>query len=534
MARSYAVNINVDDPTNAVWFQKTGSSNANTYFPSTLYGEASFDLTVSFWHGFLNPDGTVPSGTTPANFVSGDGLTLYGRIEDQPSGVAELSLATGSFTIGDNEILFEVDAGVIPNEWSRVDLDTTSKYPIAIWFNGTHEADELTAKTNVIVIDKEHVGTGDALILDASNLTYSPATPANWDVIPTLMNEGLDELADRVQTIEDNPASGDMQKAVYDPQVIEADAFDRNNMIGTQLASTISDFETAIANSTSVSGTVTVHADMNSAGSGDVITTQERADLSTASSHVSSTSNPHNVTPLQLGNTTAQWNADKIQDKDLPIPAGATDDQKSLNYDFATDKFILVTPAGAGGGETNDLVLDAGATGETIRVTKTGSDIIIKGVSGANNVTVSTVGSDIVIDVIDSAENVRGAIAIANTATVDAGTDDTQAITTLKMTTKLSDYQLKAPIVKTTSGVYSSTGDDAGKFVKIDNDLTLESLTEGHTCVFYNTTGSAVSLIEGSGVTIDNTSDNQIMAKGTISVFYMDANTVVVDGNTEI
>ncbi|MCJ8314920.1 MAG: hypothetical protein MJK11_18355, partial [Pseudomonadales bacterium] len=39
-------------------------------------------------------------------------------------------------------------------EWSRVDTDTTAKYPIAIWFNGTHEGDEITGKTNVIVIDK--------------------------------------------------------------------------------------------------------------------------------------------------------------------------------------------------------------------------------------------------------------------------------------------------------------------------------------------------------------------------------------------
>ncbi len=171
MARSYTVDVNVDDPDNAIWFQKTGRSSANTFFPSTIYGEASFDLTVRFWHG-------EAEAGNEADFVSGDSLILYGRIEDQPSGVAEESLATGTFTIGTNEILFDVNAGVIPNEWSRVDLDTTSKYPIAIWFTGTHEGDEITAKTNVIVVDKEHVGTGDALILDASNLTYTPADPA--------------------------------------------------------------------------------------------------------------------------------------------------------------------------------------------------------------------------------------------------------------------------------------------------------------------------------------------------------------------
>ena len=268
MARSYIVNVNIDDPTNAVWFQKTGVSNSNQYFPSKIYGEASFDLTVKFWHGDVDREGNPETGTTPANFVAGDDLDLYGRIEDQPSGVAPLLLASGTFTEGDNECLFDVNADVVPNEWSRVDLDTTSKYPIAIWFTGIHESDEITAKTNVIVVDKDHVGTGDALILDASNLTYTPVEPANWNVVPTLMNEGLDELAQRVQDIEDNPATGDMQKSVYDPQLIEADAFDRNNMTGTQLASTISDFETAIANSPSVTGSVTVHTDVSDAGAG--------------------------------------------------------------------------------------------------------------------------------------------------------------------------------------------------------------------------------------------------------------------------
>ena len=39
-------------------------------------------------------------------------------------------------------------------------------------------------------------------------------------------------------------AGGDMTKAVYDPQTIEADAFDRANHTGTQTSSTISDFST--------------------------------------------------------------------------------------------------------------------------------------------------------------------------------------------------------------------------------------------------------------------------------------------------
>ena len=527
MARSYVVDVNVDDPTNAVWFQEVGNiSDANKYFPNTIYGEASFDLTVRFWHG-------EAEAGNEANFQSGDNLVLYGRIEDQPSGVSATSLATGSFTIGQNEILFDVNAGVVPNEWSRVDTDTTAKYPIAIWFNGTHEGDEITGKTNVIVIDKNHVGTGDALILDASNLTYTPAEPANWNVVPTLMNEGLDELADRVKTIEDNPSAGDMQASTYDPQSIGADAFDRNNMTGTQLASTISDFDSAVSANANVSGTVTIHSDVSDAGSGVIISTTERNNLATAFAHVPQTNNPHNVTPAQLGNTTAQWNANQIQGVDAPIPAGASDDQKAIVYDDASGDFVLATMPGASGtGEVNDLVLDAGATGENIRSSKVGSDIFVKGILGANNASVSTVGNDIVIDVVDSAEGVRGAIPIANAGDMASGIDDTKAVTPAKLETRLVDFLTKTAESKTTSGPYTLLAGDKGTNLYIDDTLTIPVLTDNYQVTVRNDNASAVD-ITLSSVTAKNTTDSQISGYGTITILYQGNNVVWIDGNTE-
>ena len=152
---------------------------------------------------------------------------------------------------------------------------------------------------------------------------------------------------------------------------------------------------------------------------------------------------------------------------------------------------------------------------------------------GANNASVSTVGSDIVVDVVDSAENVRGAIAIANSATVTAGTDDTQAVTSQKLQTKLADYQAKAPEVKTTTGAYSLIASDLSKLVVIDGDLTLPVLSTGYNLFIYNTSVSNVNLLT-SGTTVDNTTDSQIKSKGSISVFYLDSNTVIVDGNTEV
>lgn len=531
MARSYVVDVNVDDPTNAVWFQQVGNiSDPNKYFPNTIYGEASFDLTVRFWHG-------EAEAGNEANFQSGDDLVLYGRIEDQPSGVSATSLATGTFTIGQNEILFDVNAGVVPNEWSRVDTDTTAKYPIAIWFNGTHEGDEITGKTNVIVIDKNHVGTGDALILDASNLTYTPADAADWTVTPTLMNEGLDELADRVKTIEDNPSAGDMTKAVYDPQNIggtspNADVFDRNNMTGTQLASTISDFDSAVSANASVSGTVTVHSDVSDAGSGVITGTTERTNWNTAFAHVSSASNPHNVTPTQLGNTTAQWNANQIQGVEAPIPAGASDDQKAMVYDFSSNTIVYATMPGASGGEANDLALDAGATGENIRSSKAGSDIFVKGLLGANNASVSTVGSDIVIDVVDAIEGTRGAIAIANAGDMATGTDDTKAVTPAKLETRLVDFLTKTAKSKTTSGPYTLLAGDKGTNLYIDDTLTIPVLTDNYQVTVRNDNASAVD-ITLSSVTAKNTTDSQISGYGTITILYQGNNVVWIDGNTE-
>ena len=42
---------------------------------------------------------------------------------------------------------------------------------------------------------------------DASEITYTPATAADWDVTPTHVDGGLDELADRTNTVEDNLAA---------------------------------------------------------------------------------------------------------------------------------------------------------------------------------------------------------------------------------------------------------------------------------------------------------------------------------------
>ena len=49
--------------------------------------------------------------------------------------------------------------------------------------------------------------------------------------------------------------------------------------------------------------------------------------------HISATDNPHNVTPAQVGNTTAQWNADQIQGRN--VQDTAPDDEELLEWNNA-------------------------------------------------------------------------------------------------------------------------------------------------------------------------------------------------------
>ena len=498
---------------------------AFTALPNEILADQSMDLSVTITNADSSPYDL--SGATAEFFCTARNVS--GLI---PTNLGSATLSdSGSGTVDTVSIVLPKDG--IPDFLGSYSPTRTGS---SVFYFQIQDADsyiQVYQYVNITASDFSGDGSGN-IELPSSSLLYTPVDGADWpDPDPTTVEEGLDELADRVQTIEDNPSAGDMQKAVYDPQNINSDSFDRNSMTGSQLASTISDLSTAIDSSTGVSGTVTVHSDVSDAGAGIIPSSQTNIDITNNTSHVSSSTNPHNVTPSQVQNDQAIWNADKIHDLDLPIPQGATDDDKVLTYDDATTSWVLATQAGAGTGENNDLSLDAGATGETIRVSKSGSDIIIKGIAGANNASVSTVGSDIVVDVIDSAEGVRGAIAIANASDMSTGTDDTRAVSPVKLETKLSDYQPKALTIKTTTGVYSLITGDLGTIVKIDNDLTLPVLSTGYNLFVYNTSASAVSLIT-SGTTIDNTTDTQIKANGSISVVYLDSTTVIVDGNTEV
>ena len=502
----------------------SGHKYAFTAFPNELLADQSLNVSITI----TEADGSPYDLSSATAVFYCTARNVSGLV---PTNLGNATLSdSGSGTVDTVSIVLAKDA--IPDFLGSY---TPTRTGSSVFYFQIQDADsfiQIYQYVNVTAGDFSGDGSGN-IEIPSSSLLYTPADGADWpDPDPTTVEEGLDDLADRVKTIEDNPASGDMLASTYDPQNIALDAFDRNNMTGTQLASTISDFDSAVSANANVSGTVTVHSDVSDAGSGAIISTTERSNLSTAFAHVSSTSNPHNVTPSQLGSDTSQWNANKAQGIDLPIPAGASDDQKVLTYDDASGDYLLSTPPGAGGGETNDLSLDAGATGESIRVTKSGSDIVIKGILGANNASVSTVGSDIVIDVVDSAEGVRGAIPIANAGDMASGIDDTKAVTPAKLETRLVDFLTKTGTSKSVSGPYTILAGDEGTNLYIDDTLTIPVLTADYQVTIRNKSASAVSFTL-SGVTAENTSDTQIAGKGTITIYYEDTTKVWIDGNTE-
>jgi len=503
-----------------------GSSHkyAFTALPTELLADQSLDISITV----TNANGTPYdlSGATAEFFCTARNVS--GLI---PTNLGSATLSdSGSGTVDTVSIVVPKDG--IPDFLGDYSPTRTGS---SVFYFQVQDADsyiQIYQYVNVTASDFSGDGSGN-IELPSSSLLYTPADGADWsDPDPTTVEEGLDTLADRIQTIEDNPSAGDMQKSVYDPQNKNSDAFDRNNMTGTQLASTISDFETALANSPSITGSVTVHNDISDAGAGIIPSSQTNTNIVNNTAHVASSSNPHNVTPAQVQNDQAIWNANKIHDLDLPVPQGATDDDKVLTYDDATSSWVLSTQAGAGTGENNDLSLSGSATGENIRVSKSGSDIIIKGILGANNADVSTIGSDIVIDVVNSAENVRGAIAIASSATIATGTDDTQAVTPVKLSNSLSNYQGKTADIKTTTGVYTLLSADESRDLFIDDVLTIPVLTAGYSVTVRNDSATATGFTL-SGVTSPNNSDTQISAYGTIAIFYQDSTTVWIDGNTE-
>lgn len=158
--------------------------------------------------------------------------------------------------------------------------------------NVTHNLDRLQIGVLVRIGDEAR----NDLI---ESITPDPANPRRGTIITlTSQQSGTIVLVDTDFIFESIPApentailSGGsvMTDNVYDPSNIATDVFSRSNHTDTQLSSTISDFDTAVDNNSSVAlntakvsadASVTTHSDITSAGSGIIISGAERTKLS--------------------------------------------------------------------------------------------------------------------------------------------------------------------------------------------------------------------------------------------------------------
>ena len=200
-----ATGIDVDDSNNI-----TGVNNL------TIDG----DLTVNGTTTSVNSDTldvtdaniTVNNGGTQASADAGNaGLTI--EMSDATDVEIGYDSTTASkMTLGEigsqSEIITATHAQTLSNKSLDADNNTISNLEVDNLKIGVLSVDLDTAVDNNNIAGaqaiKDYVAARVAEKDDASEITYGPATAADWDVLPTHVDGGLDELADRTNTVEDN------------------------------------------------------------------------------------------------------------------------------------------------------------------------------------------------------------------------------------------------------------------------------------------------------------------------------------------
>jgi hypothetical protein len=120
---------------------------------------------------------------------------------------------------------------------------------------------------------------------------------------------------------------------------------------------------------------------------GDLNAAVNTAETSLAA-HIADTANPHNVTAVQVGSATAQWNASKLQNRLIDSAVTPTDGMV-LTWVASTARWTPMAAASGGGsltvgttpisgGGTGRLLYDAaGVVGETTSITTDGTTIAV-------------------------------------------------------------------------------------------------------------------------------------------------------------
>lgn len=178
------------------------------------------DLTVNGTTTSVNSDTldvtdaniTINNGGTQASADAGNaGLT----VEMSDATNVELgydSTTASKMTLGEigsqSEIITATHTQTVSNKTIDADNNTISNLEVDNLKTGVLSTDLDAAVDNNNIAGaqaiKDYVAARVSEKDDASEITYGPATAADWDVLPTHVDGALDELADRTNTVEDN------------------------------------------------------------------------------------------------------------------------------------------------------------------------------------------------------------------------------------------------------------------------------------------------------------------------------------------
>jgi len=184
---------------------------------------------------------------------------------------AVLDATTASFTVAEESKLSGIEALAEVNDPTTLldaDIGLTVQAHSAI-LDAT-DASFTTAKDAAISANQTDIATSvEAIALNSAKVTNATHTgDVTGDTVLTIAADAVDiaklsatGTADSTTFLRgDNtwatPAGGggDMLASVYDPTAIQADAFARSNHTGTQLASTISDFDDTVSSNAKLEG----------------------------------------------------------------------------------------------------------------------------------------------------------------------------------------------------------------------------------------------------------------------------------------
>jgi len=246
-------------------------------------------------------DYTATAGQTDFAFT-------FDYLEDEHVKVFVDGVETSEFSVivetnGDTKVRLNVGASVGQN--IRVRRSSQPNVNLVDFVNGsvlTESELDRAYRHNRYIAEESVESTGESLKRLEGSLSFST------------QNQNIKDVADPVDP------QDVATKNFVDP------AFSRANHTGTQTASTISDFDTEVANNSAVTantskisadGSVTTHNDVTSAGSGAIITSTERTKLSGIAT--GATANNTDAHLLNRSNHTGTQTASSISDFDTAV-----------------------------------------------------------------------------------------------------------------------------------------------------------------------------------------------------------------------